>query len=149
MLITITITSILAITLVAWLANKILPFTVCPICAGVFLTWIGLVGAYLLGYQIDLVIPAILMGGSVVGMAYQFEKKFSGYAAGTLLLWKVFFLPTGFVAVYGVLKKLWIVSVPSLIALLLVSFFFLSAYRVPRTQENTTDEIEKKMKDCC
>lgn len=149
MLLTITITSIFVITLVAWLANKILPFTVCPICAGVFLTWIGLVSAHLLGYQIDLVIPALLMGGSVVGIAYQLEKKFRGYSAGTLLLWKAFFMTVGFVATYGVLKKLWIVSVPALAALLLVSLLFLSAHRVPRTQENTTDEIEKKMKDCC
>jgi hypothetical protein len=149
MLLTITITSILAITLVVWLANRILPFTICPICAGVFLTWIGLVSAHLLGYQIDLVIPALLMGGSVVGIAYQLEKKFRGYSAGALLLWKVFFMPIGFVAAYGVLKRLWVVSVPALVALLLVSLLFLSAHRVPGARENTTDEIEKKMKDCC
>src|SRR3989344_7286156 len=67
MLIVITITSILGVTIVVWLANRILPFQVCPICAGVFGTWVGLLSAYFLGYPIDLVVPPPFMGGAVGG----------------------------------------------------------------------------------
>lgn len=149
MLITLTIISILIITLVAWFANQVLPFVICPICAGVFLTWVGLVGAHFVGYGIDLVIPALLMGGSVVGIAYQLEKKSHNLSAGALLLWKVFFMPAGFVVAYGVLNQWWAVSGIAMTALVLVSFLFLSAGRTARMHQATTNEVEKRLKDCC
>jgi len=34
------ILSVLAITVLVWLANKILPFKICPICVGVSGTWV-------------------------------------------------------------------------------------------------------------
>ncbi|MEK7114433.1 MAG: hypothetical protein AAB850_02690 [Patescibacteria group bacterium] len=146
MLIIITVLSILAISALMWLANRILPFTVCPICAGVFLTWMGLVSAHFLGYSINLVIPALLMGGSVVGIAYQLEKKLRGSSVGMLLLWKVFFIPTGFVAAYGVLEQLWTVSIAAVIFLLLVSLLLISK---TNTHTEAVVGLEKKMKDCC
>lgn len=149
MLITLTVISILTITLVVWLPNRVLPFTICPICAGVFLTWVGLVSAHFLGYDIDLVIPALLMGGSVVGIAYQLEKKSHNLSADALLLWKVFFMPAGFVAAYGLLNQWWAVFGIAVVALVLASFLFLSAGRTARARAATTDEIEKRLKDCC
>src|SRR3990167_6999972 len=71
MLIITTVISILAISVFVSLVNRILSFAVCPICAGVFLTWVGLVSAHFMGYSIDLVVPGLLMGGSVVGIAFQ------------------------------------------------------------------------------
>ena len=146
MLITITIISILVISAVVWLLNRILPFVVCPICAGSFLTWIWLVGAYFAGYQIDLVVPAILMGGSVVGIAYQLEKKFRDLPAGKILLWKVLFIPAGFVAAYGILEQLPATFILAVVFLLLVSLLLISK---TNTHTEAVASLEKKMEDCC
>ena len=64
------ILSILIITLVVWLVNKKLPIQVCPVCAGVFLTWLWMFIGMSLGkllianYQLPV---SVLMGGTVVG----------------------------------------------------------------------------------
>ncbi|MDO8514012.1 MAG: hypothetical protein Q7S50_00540 [bacterium] len=149
MLITITVVSILAVTVLVWLANRILPFKVCPVCAGVFLTWVWLLGAYFLGYQIALVVPALLMGGSVVGIVYQVEKKLRNVSAGAFLLWKAFFIPAGFVAAYAVLEQLWTGLFLAVAFLVAISAWFLSSNSRPDSRKETAEEIEKKMKDCC
>lgn len=141
MLIVITVISILTITTLVWLVNRILPFAVCPICAGVFFTWVGLVGAHFLGYRIDLIVPALLMGGSVVGIAYQLEKKLDKPS----LLGKALFISSGFVVAYSVLEQLWTVFFLAIGFLLLISITLLSAS--PRGE--STRGLEKKMEDCC
>ena|SRR3989344_385223 len=148
MLITITAISILAVSGLVWLANRVLPFTVCPICAGVFLTWSWLLAAHFLGYQIDLTVPALLMGGSVVGIAYQLEKKFRG-SAGALLLWKILFIPAGFAAAYSILSEQWTALLLAITFLATISTWFLFSNNKPGSHKETIEEIEKKMKDCC
>jgi hypothetical protein len=148
MLITITVISILAVTVLVWLANRVLPFTVCPVCAGVFLTWGWLLGAHFLGYRIDLVIPALLMGGSAVGIAYQAEKKIRG-PAGALLLYKSLFIPAGFVAAYSVFSGEWTALLLAVVFLALVSFWFYGSREKSAPRKETAEEIEKRMKDCC
>ena len=146
MLITITAASILAITVLTWLLNRILPIKVCPVCAGVFLTWVGLLGAYNFGYQIDLVVPALLMGGSVVGVAYQLEKKI----VNSSVLFKSLFIPAGFIAAYGMLEQLWTEFVIAVAFLSLLSFAFLRPSSTGTNQRTEKqDDIEKKMKSCC
>lgn len=140
--------SILAISAVAGLFNRALSFTVCPICAGVFFTWAGLVGAHFLGYRIDLVVPALLMGGTVVGVVYQLEKKSAGSATSRPLLWKAFFIPAGFVAAYAVLYQLWIVFLlaTAFLAAISARFFFT---RSTTSARKMTGDLEKRMEDCC
>ncbi|MBI4088985.1 hypothetical protein HY415_02725 [Candidatus Kaiserbacteria bacterium] len=145
MTIAIATASIIAIAGLIWLANRILPFAICPVCAGVFLTWVGLVGAHFVGYQIDLIVPALLMGGSVVGIAYQLEKKF-----GVRTLWKVFFIPVGFIAAYAILKEWWAAF------LLAVAFLAAISARLLPAKDSTADsrkeataDIKKKMENCC
>ena len=160
MTIALTVASILGITALAHFAKRILPFKVCPICAGVFLTWSWLLGAHFLGYRIDLIVPALLMGGSVVGVAYQLaplearpltglEKRSRNIPAERLLLWKVLFIPAGFVAAYSLLAQLWTALLFAAAFLLLVSFLFLFRSRKPDSREEAVGDIEKKMKDCC
>lgn len=143
MLISITAISILAISTLIWLANKVLPRTVCPVCAGTFLTWAGLLVAHFLGYEINLAVPALLMGGTVVGVMYQLEKKFSSLSSGRLLLWKILFVPAGFVAAYGVLEQLWVAFFSAIGFLLLLSFTLLSSRR------ESASRLEKNIEDCC
>jgi hypothetical protein len=144
--IAITTASIIAIAGFVWLVNRILPFTICPICAGVFLTWAWLVIAHFLGYQINLVVPALLMGGSVVGVAYQFEKKFSNSSAKAMLFWKTLFIPAGFVAAYGVLEQLWIVFLITTVFLFSVSLLFVNK---ASSRNRISGDLEKKMENCC
>jgi|SRR3989344_7468585 len=54
---------------------KITKINICAICAAVSITWISLIIMKLLGYIIDNVIIAILMGQSIVGIMYYLEKK--------------------------------------------------------------------------
>ena len=147
MLIAIATTSILGITLLVYLANRILPFRICPICAGVSGTWIGLIIARFSGYPIDITIPALLMGGSVVGIAYQLEKKLP--AEKSSLLWKTFFIPAGFIAAYGILIEWRGIFFAALIFLLLLSSLFLSPRKQQESQKKAVEELKKKMKDCC
>ncbi len=151
MLIATTTISILAITGLLWLFNRILPFKICPICAGVSGTWLWMLAANFLGYQIDLAIPAMLMGGSVVGIAYQLEKKLRASGAGwqTPLLWKTLFIPAGFIAAYGILAQQWIAFLAALVFLLPASFLFLFSGKKPGSHKEAVKELEKKMKDCC
>ena len=47
----------------------------CTICASISLTWILLLVLYLFGKFQDLTIIALLLGGSVVGIFYLWERK--------------------------------------------------------------------------
>ena len=146
-MIILTIISILAVTCAVWTVNKLFPFKVCPICAGVSGTWLWMLVASLLGYQIDLAIVAMLMGGSVVGIAYQLEKRLP--TGRSPLLWKMIFIPLGFVAVYGVVSLWWTVAVPSLAVLGLLSWVFVMV-RPSKAQSTTKVEaLKKKMQNCC
>ncbi|KKW17247.1 hypothetical protein A3C86_01325 [Candidatus Kaiserbacteria bacterium RIFCSPHIGHO2_02_FULL_49_16] len=159
MLIAVTVISILAITALVWLANRFLPFAVCPICAGVFLTWTGLLITHFLGYQINLIVPALLMGGTVIGIAYQLapleawpltglKRKFRG-SSDALLLWKALFIPAGFAAAYSALLQLWSALILITVFLVLISTLFLSSNSRTDSREESIEEIENKMKDCC
>lgn len=149
MIISITAISILVISGMVWLFNRFVPFTVCPVCAGVFLTWVGLLGAHNVGYQVDLIVPALLMGGTVVGIAYQLEKKLHELSDDARLLWKVLFIPAGFVVAYAILEQEWMVLLIAMVVLFLLSLAFFSANRKQNASAGATDELEKKMKDCC
>lgn len=150
MLITITTISILAITGFVWLLNRILPLKICPICAGVSGTWLWMLAATFLGYEIDLLIPAMLMGGSVVGIAYQIEKRLPPNRSP--LLWKTLFIPAGFVAVYSVLSSWWIVFIAATTFLVILALRFTEQTKniaTPTGQNRAVEELKKKMKNCC
>ncbi|OGG64283.1 hypothetical protein A3C94_00495 [Candidatus Kaiserbacteria bacterium RIFCSPHIGHO2_02_FULL_55_17] len=149
MSIIIAVLSIFAIAALVWLANHILPFTVCPICAGVFLTWVGLLGAHVAGYEIVMTVPALLMGGSVVGIAYQLEKRYRGLSSGARTLFKVLFIPIGFIAAYAVLEQEWTVFLSAIAFLAVLTTWFVSLSRTAGPRKEAIGDIEKKMKDCC
>ena len=141
------VVSILGLAGFVWLANKIWPFQICPICAGVAGTWLWLLAANFLGYEIDLIIPALLMGGSVVGIAYQIEKRLPPSRSPLLL--KTLFIPAGFIAAYAVLTWHWPALLFSLLFLLLISFIFLYPQKNRNVRKEAVEELEDKMKNCC
>ncbi|OGI66227.1 hypothetical protein A3A95_02190 [Candidatus Nomurabacteria bacterium RIFCSPLOWO2_01_FULL_39_18] len=76
---TIAIISILLIVSVIWFVNKKLSIKICPICAGVSLTWLWMLlgmGYGLLSVEKYQLVTAVLMGGSVVGITNKLEEKY-------------------------------------------------------------------------
>lgn len=84
----IAILSVLILASIIWVLNKILPIKICPICAGVSLTWLWMLlgmGYGLLSVEKYQFIAAILMGGSVIGIVNKLEEKWRGYKKNKLL----------------------------------------------------------------
>ncbi|MBE0619005.1 MAG: hypothetical protein IH605_00260 [Burkholderiales bacterium] len=142
-----TVASIVAITAAAWAAKKLLRVPLCPICLGVGGTWLWMVIARELGYTVDATMLAILLGGSVAGIAYQVEKRLpQGRSA---LLWKTLFIPPGFVAAYALAAAHWALLGTLSVALALLTAFFLIAPSALSEDSEKVNELKKKMQDCC
>ena len=166
-MLTITIASIGGITLAVWLVDKILPFKVCPICAGVAGTWLWMLVSSFLGYEIDRVIVAMLLGGSVVGIAYQLEKRLP--AGKSALLWKALFIPVGFVVAYSLVVSQWSMMAVSLGIAGTLAWMFLKGPRGNQPNDKAVSpelfesedsseserpgrrvaELKQKMENCC
>lgn len=153
----IAITSILGITGAFLVINRIGNIKICPICAGVFGTWlwmlIGVLSGRLsvAGYQLPV---AILMGGSVVGIAYQIEKRLPQSSANwrTPLLWKMLFIPTGFATVYSVLASWWFMFVILAVSLLILTLMFIGQIKdkiISEEQNRKVEALEDEMENCC
>lgn len=143
--------SIFIITGVFWLFNKFSPIQVCPICAGVSGTWLLILAGLFLGILIHggwVLIVAMGMGGSVVGIAYQLEKKMPKYKS--TLLWKTLFIPIGFIAVYSLFVTQWIIFVISIIFMIILAWLFTrKKISHPEKEKEVISKLENKMKDCC
>ena len=142
-----TIASILAIAGAAWAAGRLLQLSLCPICSGVAGTWLWMVVAREFGIAADASMLSILLGGSVVGIAYQLEKRLAG--ARSQLLWKTLFIPAGFAAAYGLVVAQWVLLAGALVVLLLLSAYFLWPHTSAATPSEAVQELESKMKNCC
>ena len=146
-IILITTISILAITGLAWLASKVLPFAVCPICVGVVGTWLWMLAARLAGFTFDPLMLAILLGGSVVGVAYQLEKHLP--EGRSPLLWKTLFVPAGLVAAYGLALPHWSVLAITIAVLVLLTAVFFMPRRHSEKNSAAVERLERAMKKCC
>lgn len=142
-----TMFSILAISGVAWTARNMLRVPVCPICLGVGGTWLWMLIGRSLGHEVDAIMLSILLGGSVVGIAYQVEKRLP--PGRSPLLWKTLFIPEGFVAAYALAVPLWdLFAVAGVALVLLVAFFLLPPGAAKETSE-TVDDLKRRMRECC
>ena len=139
--------SIYAIAAAAWAVNRLLRVALCPICLGVGGTWLWMVAARELGYAVDATMLALLLGGSVAGIAYQVEKRLPpGHSA---LLWKMLFIPPGFVAAYALTAPNWVLLATMSVALALLTAFFLIAPGAPKADSEAVEALKKKMQSCC
>ena len=141
-----TILSIWLISFIAALWNKLSYLKLCPICAGVSGTWIMFIALKFMGYEVNPVILALLLGGSVVGFSYKADK-FVG--SKKIMAWKLAFIPVGFLAAYDLVYFsprifIWL----AVLAVIVYMFIFYKA----KTREKEKDNIknlEEKMKNCC
>lgn len=149
--IVIALVSIAALTAFTWWMNgrKLLPFQVCAICAGTAGTWVWLLAGILTGllsYVSYMPVISILMGGSVVGIAYQGEKYLKHGRSS--LLWKALFIPLGFGTVWSVTNFAFGFVILGVFALLAVAGFFLDL-PLSRGGAARAEQLEERMKDCC
>ena len=140
------IVSIFVIAGIAWLLVKVFNWRICPVCAGVSGTWIWMLAAFWLNYEIDILVLGILMGGSIVGIAYQLEKHLSDM--GFAMFWKLGFIPAGFLVVYGILAggTAYLVGLVGM-GLMAILFFFRKGGH--KKNSSQVEDLEKKMKNCC
>lgn len=142
-----TIASILAIAGVAWAASRLLQLSLCPICSGVAGTWIWMLVARHYGVAVDAAMLSILLGGSVVGVTYQLEKRLAG--GRSALLWKTLFIPAGFAAAYGLAEAQWPLLAAALLVLMLLMAYFLWPHGSATPPSSAVQDLENKMKNCC
>ena len=145
----ITITSIALVTLAAWLLRTKLSLNVCPPCAGVAGTWLGL----LVALKLDLVSPegyelliASLMGGTVVGIMYKVDRLIN---SGLSWWGKLLMMMVGFSIVYIVLESnywylILIFVVP--VVTLLVKLFY---PRPKLINKKKASSLKADLSDCC
>lgn len=147
--------SVAAITLGVKFANRFFPFSVCAICAGVSGAWVLLTLAVLAGLAPEafyLPVITLLMGGTVVGIAYQAERTF-GWSGEKSFWLKFVIIVVGFYFAHIAVGALsWMTFALELAALaVLVYLFFVrrnaGAKNHPPSQK--AEELEKALKDCC
>ncbi len=143
---------IIGFTVLTYLFNKITHWKICVVCAGVSLTWLTLTALVLGGIRPTsyFLLPiALLMGGTVVGIAFQGEKKFKW--AKNLFYWKVPVVIIGFVIAYLLLINMsWPTFIFELILLgILIYFLFLQPTANRLSTKESVSELEDKLEDCC
>lgn len=143
----VTAASILALTGIVWALKRLTSAPLCPICLGVGGTWAWMLVARSLGLAVDPTMLAILLGGSVAGVAYLIEKRLPPQRSA--LLWKTLFLPLGFVAAYALAQALWVVLGASAAALTLLTAYFLRSPAEAAGQSEQVNALTEKMKNCC
>ncbi len=128
-------------------------FKVCPICVGVSGTWTWiLIGIYFGSLETEnwKLMAAILMGGSVVGIAYQLAVKIR---PEKVMAWKVLFIPAGFILAYNLIYFSWVYLTLSaaIIFLLLLIFLIWPVSSIVHSKNNSQniEGLEDKMKNCC
>lgn len=144
------IASILALAGIGWRVGTLLNRKVCPICVGVSCTWLIMLFIRFFGTAVDSSILGILMGGTVVGIAYQGEKQLA--KGRSQLLWKLLFIPLGFLFMFGVIEYNALSILLSSVAIVVIAYIFL---RVPAkmpaqtVSQKDAEAIEEKLNNCC
>ncbi len=143
----VTALSILALAGLAWAAAKALRLAVCPVCIGVAGTWLWMLAARFAGMAIDTAMLAILLGGSVVGAAYQLERRLPQERAP--LAWKISFLSVGFAAAYGIASAHWALAAIAGVALVALAAWCYVPQRPAGASHDAIEKLVEKMKKCC
>src|SRR3989344_983613 len=151
-MIIITVTSIVLIALVAYAANRILSFKtfkICPLCAGVSGTWLWILAASALGYwpleEYQLMLAA-MMGGSVVGIAYQIEKRMPESFG---MFHKLTQVVLGFIGIYFLVQLRWLeVAIFIVLGAVPAAIAWFAAKKIHRDSPKVA-ALEKEMNKCC
>lgn len=111
---------------------------VCPICAGVAMTWvIGVAGIYTQQEWADPLIIAVLLAASLGGLAEKYGSKFG-------FIWKTLFTLIGLQTAYLIVQKEWLWAVGLSVAIVVLTIGFAKANRTNQRIKNI--DI---FKECC
>lgn len=137
--------------------KKIVGKKICAICVAVSLTWFSLLVLKWLGFKIDPLVIAILMGQSIVGIMYKLEEYFQKKELRKFWLVRILIIGGGTLLVYWLLNEAYF-----MVFLCLLVGFFLLAFVWPmilkkdskkqggsKAYQKATSGLEKKMEDCC
>lgn len=149
------LTLALIVAVAVFLVNKVLPFRVCPVCAGVSMSWFLISFAVWLGWllfsQYQLVI-AILMGGTAIGIANQAEKKFPNFA-DNIFLFKIPIIFGGFLLAYWSVARITLGSLlgEAIVLIIIAYIFFVRKNKVINLGANkkTVEKLKEDMEKCC
>lgn len=151
LMLTATLASIAGLTALTALVRRAALPALCPLCAGVSGTWMGLLALHAAGVAVDLRLPALLLGGSVVGLAGLGERALAGRTPGAVLAWKTAFVAAGVGTAYALLLAAWVPLAGG--ALLLGALLFVPWRVVPRPAAGTATEgradLLAQLKNCC
>lgn len=145
--------TIWVLTMFAGYLNRSLPWKICPICVGVSGTWVLMTAGIISGFfSVVYKLPvAMLMGGTVVGIAFQGEKTWA-WAQKSIFYWKVPFIVIGMPLAYFLFTKMsWAALVVEMLSLTIITYLFFIRAAGSRIHKNSKEalEIEEKMKNCC
>jgi len=141
------VVSILALSGLGWFATSALRRPLCPVCLGVGGTWAWMLAARFAGYAVDATILAVLLGASVVGAAYQLERRLG--PGRSPLLWKGLFIPVGIVAAHALVAERWSLAAAALLVLVSLAAYFRSPRQHVQADAAAVSELEDKLKGCC
>lgn len=141
------IVSMLALTVLAWLAGRFSRLSVCPICVGVSGTWLWMLVARLGGIAVDSAVLAMFLGASVVGGAHWIEVRLP--QGRSSLPWKALALPTGFTAAYAMVAEQWIPAGVAAATLAILTALFLRPGHAAAGDSAMVAQLEERMKKCC
>ena len=129
--------SIALLTLIFWALHKARIIPVCPICAGVVITWVGgVVALYFGAWWANPMIIAILMGASMGAIADKYGNKFG-------LLWKSAVVLLGLPAIYFLVQKLLWQGLGLVVIFLILTVFLY------RSNKEVSSDKKDLFKDCC
>lgn len=134
--------------------RRFLPLKICAICAAVALTWLGLLIAYFLNWHDNLLVPGIMMGGSVVGIMYKTEKYFQQKQLTNFWLVRLLIIVFGFLNVYLIATEQWNVLLTVVLFMALAGFGMLFLVKEKKSSAMVADtkleqELKEKMEHCC
>ncbi|MBI5140007.1 MAG: hypothetical protein HZA94_00980 [Candidatus Vogelbacteria bacterium] len=159
MTIILVLSSILIVTFSARAVSRLSSWNICPVCVGVSLTWIVMfIGMSFFWLPVtEFQLPtAILMGGSIVGIAYKLEGNLR--SGRSQLVWKTLFMTTGFGLSYELVSFDWPSALFALVVLAVILYLFIDMTKSNRLQsrsllhgsgEKVEKLVEEMKKGCC
>lgn len=139
--------SIIVLTTLAFAIQRLTRLPLCPICAGVAGTWAWLLAGSWYGMSVDPALPALLMGGSVVGITYQLERRIRPHRSP--LLMKTAFISFGLLVAYALLARSWLMGLAAVVGIIAATVFFLAPPRHAPGGSGAREKLEKELEDCC
>ena len=128
---------ILALTLLFASLYRTKVLAVCPICAGVVLTWVGgIVAIYANVSWANPLIIAILMGSSLGALAEKYGSKFG-------LIWKSAVVILGLLAIYSIVQG------SILLGIVLLALIAILTYLTKPKSKAESNHQHDLFKNCC